>query len=493
EILQAIDDRITAITIAGGVGASKSFLLTRYLLPEIVFANEVRGLNGWPASERLYCWLVGPLYENTRAEFKYMLDAIRNTPEILELVGGFANGPSMPSIGSWSMTLGNGVEIATKSWLSEETLHSVPVYLAGVCEAGQLTEPMWLKRIYPRVARAHGVAVEAGTFEANTCFKKHFAAGLSGDPARRSWALATWDNTKKYPGGRNDPAILAAEREYADAPEQFEERYGAIPSKPVGLVHRYMSLTHHVRPVQYQPNLPLKVWIDPGSMYAVLLAQNVGRMAWVLDEYFEGDSGTSELAIEWLCKHPLGKFVAGGAIDVRAKDPAALWRNGEILSKMARKGISLNSRNVPIPAGIDRVNTMLFSQNYDRTRTPASNLMLIGKRAGIPLLYINGKCQRLIWEMTEGYRYPKDGDGVTGNLPIDKHNHAAKALAYGLVDEFGFVTRSGKQPSGGVDMFKRVRNTHRLSAEEVQAMQDAKTSNFIAARLARAMGVGRES
>ncbi len=485
EILRSVSPELTALVIAGGVGAAKSFTLARYLLPEIVFASEMRGINGWPATERLYCWLVGPLYENARAEFKYILDAIRGNEVLLGLVGGIVSGPSMPFEGSWSFTTGNGVEVVTKSWMKDETLHSLPVYLCGVCEAGQLTDNIWLKKIYPRVARAHGVAVEAGTFESYTCFKKHYALGLTGGGERRSWSIATWENTIKYPGGRNDPAILAAEKEYEGNPDEFEERFGAQPQKPTGLVHKYFDLLHHVRPVPFQEHLPLKVGVDPGNYYACLLVQRVGNVAVVHDEYFEGENGTSEQAIEWLCKHPLVKFVRGGAIDARAKDPAALWRSGEIWSKMGRKGVSLNSRNVPVQAGIDRLNSLLFSQNYDRKLTPAGRLIQAGKRLGLPRLFINGKCTNLIWELGEGYRYPKDAEGLQRELPEDKRNHSVKALTYWLVDEFGFVTRSRAGSVAGHDVFKNVRAGRYMPG----SVEQSRLSGSIAERLAKSLGL----
>jgi phage terminase large subunit len=46
---------------------------------------------------------------------------------------------------------------------------------------------------------------------------------------------------------------------------------------------------------------------------------------------------------------------------------------------------------------------------------------------------------------TEVYSWKKDQEGnIIGESPENKFNHACKALAYGLVDRFGFTNSKGQ-------------------------------------------------
>ncbi len=79
---------------------------------------------------------------------------------------------------------------------------------------------------------------------------------------------------------------------------------------------------------------------------------------------------------------------------------------------------------VAVAPGIDRLNTFL--------RDPAS---------GEPRLTLASACGALLHEFGR-YRYHEVQDGrPISELPIDRDNHAIKALAYWLYDRFGPVAR----------------------------------------------------
>lgn len=62
----------------------------------------------------------------------------------------------------------------------------------------------------------------------------------------------------------------------------------------------------------------------------------------------------------------------------------------------------------------------------------------------IPGLMIGTQCPKTQWELAEGYRYrvdPKNNEIIDGK-PIDRNNHSAKAIAYGLVYRLGLAKRT---------------------------------------------------
>ena len=110
------------------------------------------------------------------------------------------------------------------------------------------------------------------------------------------------------------------------------------------------------------------------------------------------------------------KAVTDGVIDFAGRQRHAeksaidVWR--------AKTGLYLRSAQVGILDGIDRHRTFL---------------------APSPRLFHDPKTK-----YTQGeyklYRRPTDRDGnATSDMPKDEHNHAMKAIAYGLMDRFGPV------------------------------------------------------
>lgn len=84
----------------------------------------------------------------------------------------------------------------------------------------------------------------------------------------------------------------------------------------------------------------------------------------------------------------------------------------------------LRSHGVPLRAGIDRLRTFL--------RDPAS---------GESRLIVAPECPNLIEEFGL-YRYHEESDREPiSEIPIDRDNHAVKALTYWLFDRFGAIER----------------------------------------------------
>ena len=131
--------------------------------------------------------------------------------------------------------------------------------------------------------------------------------------------------------------------------------------------------------------------------------------------------------------------VVGGAIDIAALQHQAMPAVVEIWLKEAK--VHLRSQKIKIQDGIEAVKRFLGVN-------PVTNSSL---------LHINAKAKGLISEMggcpspldgqTKVYKWRTDREGnIVGEVPDDKNNHACKALAYGIVDLFGYSPAQHRQP-----------------------------------------------
>ena len=99
----------------------------------------------------------------------------------------------------------------------------------------------------------------------------------------------------------------------------------------------------------------------------------------------------------------------------------------------------MTARSVGIEAGIERVNSLFHSvvtgADVDKFK---DKWVEVENAKGLARIVIDPSCKRLIWELEEGYKYDKTRDGLNKAKPRDENNHLCKAMAYGLVSEFGF-------------------------------------------------------
>jgi len=277
----------------------------------------------------------------------------------------------------------------------------------------------------------------SGTFEGSLgwypqLFTRWQASNADGG---KSFIIPSWSNTALYPGGRGDPEIKALESTMS--PDWFMERFAGRPCPPRGRVFEEFSVPVHVgigKEYEFDPSQPCWIWVDPGyaSAYAVLVAQIRGDHVYIVDEIFENGFVTSDI-IKIAKQRPWWNKVLGGAIDIAALQHQAMPAPAEVWLKEA--GVLLTSQKLAIRDGIERVKTFLIVNPIDNQ----------------PRLHINAKCKGLISEFggcenpltgqSAVYQWKRDReDRIIGEVPDDKNNHAAKALAYGLVSRFGYST-----------------------------------------------------
>jgi len=425
------------VFFCGGIGAGKSMCAALYVLPEVAHPGGIY-------------WIIGPDYKLPRVEFSMLMDFAA------QLSWEIKQGPNMPQDGEWYVRFANGTEVYTKSAQRPEQLHAVPVNGIVVAEAGQISGDLIINRLLPRITRVSRSAVQkeagwiflSGTFEGMNTWvvQKYEEAKANQAPDWSAYSMPTWENTVDYPGGRQDPKVLLAERSMT--PEQFLQRYGAIPMTPEGLVFKEFSEARHVRAfITFDPDLPVQIWVDPGRTYAVEAVQihydnDVGDIVHVFDEIYLPD-GSTEMAVSEATRRPWWENVIGGWIDVAAVEAQTLWSSGAIYESLRAqrslpiRSVTLRSARVDIVAGIERVRTMLHSQVVGKN-TERPDVWDWALQPGISRIYVSPRCRGLI---TEARLYTYADSNIVGvKKPRDANNHAWKAVTYGCVGNFGYAT-----------------------------------------------------
>lgn len=422
-------------------------------------------------------WLLGKDYGAARGEFSHIADDFTRLDAIER------GGLSQPDEGRWTMHLKGGIEITTVS--ADDPLKIATKAPAGIvlCEAGQHEYTTFL-RAYARTAegraRGEGWLLLAGTFEKSRAWYRELynrGQGIN-EFGLRSHSLPTWSNRAVFPGGRQDPAVLAMETGLP--PDVFLERFAGIPAAREGTVFPEFQHTAHVMPLGFGPvetalrsaegwvlpeTEPLEVWVDPGYAggYAVLFVCIVGGLAFVVDEIFAKGKTGERIILEAQAKRSLWQRVTGGVMDIAGSQHHAMASQWELWQKLA--GINLRMNRVPIADGIARHRTFLVDPYTMQ-----------------PRIFFDPKCENAIWEHTDGYRYPDTSPNRDSReLPIDRDNHACKAIAYGLVARFGYVDgerieAKAKPPESEIERLMR-------EEREEQTWQDLHSDAYDAAWL----------
>jgi len=244
----------------------------------------------------------------------------------------------------------------------------------------------------------------------------------------RSFSLPTWSNLAVFPGGENDPEILALKGTFPE--DEFNERYGAIPAKPSTIVFKEFDPVLHVtNDAEYVPGERVQLWIDPGyaHAYAVLAVQIRGENVYQIDEVYETGLTAKEMIAEAKSRRWWKDVQSPCVMDVAGRAHPGTESQQEIWLKTT--GLWMITQRVGIVDGILRHRTFL--------KDPTT---------GQPRLFHHPRCKGTIAEYSK-YRRRKEGaDANATELPLDKENDACKALAYGLVANFGYVERAFAMP-----------------------------------------------
>jgi len=437
--LRAHQSEAHRLLIAGGEDGGKSYWLAHEFGPNVLSPPP-------PGRVRLFT-LAGPTYAEPRIEFDYL-------ERLLDEIGVLEKAET-PKEGQWRLHLaGTGNIVETRSLEDVGNIRAYKPDGIGICEAGKC-QKMAIDRLVGRASAYDAFMVLSGTFEqSEQWYHDWYRLGQVPDNGIRleSFSLPTWENTANYPGGRNDPKIKEME-DFLYAPDYFLERCAAVPVPPSGLILKGLDPTRHIDPkLTYDPNRgPVFLWVDPGygGAYAVEVFQFEGQRVFGIDEVYEPGLTTEEMI--GLCKkRPWWSVVARkGVIDFAGKQHQASesvieqwWRLERIkLEPPCPKGMD-RPRPVKVYEAIERIQTSLHRDQI--VLSPRMRGAL--KEANIGEGPVPGMTP---WKFKTGL----EGTVIDRNSTMG-FNHAWMAIAYGLLDHFGFVERTtgGLGPVRYLDM-----------------------------------------
>ena len=407
-----LNSRKRFILVAGGEQAGKSMVASKYLLGRFL-ETDGAGL----------FWLVAADYERTRAEFEYLVEDFGNLGLLKE---------ASKRVDPGRIILADDTRIETKSAKDPRTrAMRAPNGIVG-CEASQLDLETF-NRLRGRCAPKRGWMFLSGTFEGSLgWYPQMFQSWQhSSNKDEQSFSLPSYSNQYLYPGGRDDPEILALERASSD--DFFMERIEGIPSPPSGMVFTEIRPDIHVQDVKYEPDVPVHIWIDPGyaEAYACEIVQIVNDQVRVIDEIYERDLVTDDM-IDIAQSRPWWRDARFGVIDVAGFQHQAMAAPAE--RWMDRTGIYFDSQKIRINEGTERLKSFLKTDPVDQRE---------------PRIVFNPDCTGILSEFgvmpnpfdgqTRAYRWKMDRDGnIVGETPQDQYNHGVKAVIYGLINRYGY-------------------------------------------------------
>ena len=409
------------LLLCGGERAGKS--MTSVAMALIEMGPREGDADG--KSSRMY-WIVGPDYAQARAEFEYILRAMRE--------GGFLKSESTPETKTlpWVLETIWGVRVETRTSSDISKLASFSIHGALMVEAAQQSYDTWLK-LRGRVSETRGWVILSGTLEQGLPWYANMLRQWRGknQDGGRSFSLPTWSNTAIYPGGRQDPEILALERSMPL--DYFMERFGAEPRTMRGLVIPEFDYATHVRDLEFRPEIPVNLAVDPARhTYAVLFCQRIGLVTHVLDAVYLKQTIVHEVVKECQ-KNPLWKFVnkrEGNVIDIAGTHRDANKSQVQLWQELA--GVSFVWRFLPLHVTIDTVRYRLSTGNEENRPLVYFNSTLPN-----PEPLPDGAAAHFLGEF-DLWRWPEQKPGRNDSpKPIDKANDGIKALGYYLVAHYG--------------------------------------------------------
>ena len=290
--------------VSGGVRAGKS-------------KSVSRACDWYTCVPESLIWIVGPDYNQTRNEFRYMMKPYQDLGILID------SKTSMPKEGSWSFTIDGGATVETKSADSLEKIAGEAPDAILIVEAGQHDSGIFEKSL-ERALEKNAPILFSGTFEGAFSWYADQWLAWQGDNSMgaRSYSLPTWSNTFIFPDGQDDPRFKEMRENIPE--DVYKERIEAIPFKPSGLVFRNaFDEKRHIVELEYNPNLPLEVAMDPAThTYPILFVQWQEDRVFVVDEIY-GYNIITQHIIPTAKAHGLWSKVSGGTTDVASRQRQA--------------------------------------------------------------------------------------------------------------------------------------------------------------------------
>jgi hypothetical protein len=469
-----IDSDAHYIIVTGGEGSGKSVVLSKKWLDKWLEDQIIHAPTGDGEHDPLLYWLIAAAYGEAVKEFMYIADDLQaigfpvkqvkiDAPGYIEVQFPDETKPRL------RIEVKSATDI-TK--LSKDRPHGIIL-----CEAAQMGVEIY-ERARSRVAGYDGWMLIAGTMEREMGpWFRNLAMQWTGADRRQSFRLPSYTNMALYPGGRNDPKILALERESSD--EFFMERIEGIPVPPKGLVFPEFDASIHIKEQDYIPGMTVYMGEDPGFGQELTHAHSLEIFQKVVDYLPNGQPYEQMRQIDEIYEHGLitediiniamsrewWKEINSGGIKLYS-DPhyrdqhhsmnsvGEQWLSQtSILAGPAK--VNGKAPKIPIMPAIERMKTFLKPNPlthmpgvtfHPKARGVLSELGV----GGNPL----ADKEQGVGTALRPYRWDVDKDGQTyGQVPKDRYNDGIKGVQYLLVGEFGYARAQRRSSSG-----KRWRN-----------------------------------
>jgi hypothetical protein len=385
-------------------------------------------------------WICGPSYSLGEKEFRVFWD---------DLIIGKKMGRDPKVRKAYSVATGNMyIELPNRSRVEVKSSdHANSLVGEGLdwlilSEAAKHVDGVWEKYLRPALSDRNGGADFVTTPEGQNWLYKLWQVGQ--DPANHpgstdpratyeSWNFPTWANTVIFPGGRNDPEILAAEAGLRDKPGVFRQEYGAEPTSFAGKIFEDFNEATHVAKVEFNPNWPSYVAFDWGwnTFAAIEFQMSPQDELFVWREYYDAGKTLDEhIRLMQAREQPDGYHLDIGFGD--GADPSAAAKmSQDFVFTWAEPDAKKNWRE-----GVDELASYMVEvetgREIDEYGTPEKR----------PRFFVDHSCKRFIHELSN-YRTPKNpstGADVP-DKPFKKDDHGVDALRYGVMHiKLGFAT-----------------------------------------------------
>lgn len=408
-------------------------------------------------------WVLGPTYEKCGEVWKYIIAILCETEPIdrhtMPDSCGLGFRPSKrrdaePSYLAFSW----GSDVKAKSTEPGPRANLTGATLDGIAwdEAAYSPASVWDK-VQPCLGARHGRAIFTSTPNGYNHFTDLY------DSAATKWEWSPKRNRmeeRSNPEGDLDWASFYATTEvnFERTPEmhtaweqakrrmsaeRFAQEYEANPQSFLGQVYKEFDPEYHVRPLEYDPDLPLMLAFDFGSSnpwVCLWLQWTQEGTLHVIDEYttgeiIQGEEVVSDEKRSWgtldngravLAQHEVGNNGNPyGKIDFAAGDPAGrdaintLRRHLGInvdYYKLTKGGVDLRE----VPAGIERVREYMQVHEDEETGEKWTRFA------------VDPKCTQTIFEFNR-YAYAETAAGRNPReVPQKANDHCMDALRYGV-------------------------------------------------------------
>jgi len=425
------DSNAQHLIVIGGEGGGKSYgaameLLPHLFLPQLQIGKYTR--------KRLY-WIVAAEFELARPEFGYVLEALRAIEE--ELGQTIITKVSNPDEGRQVLETIFGCRVETRSAaIPKKCMAGRGPQGILYCEAGMLTSDLW-DRGLSRMARSEegveGWSYATGLIQQSLpWYLERFESGLNKDNpwGMESFQIPTWENLALFPMGVGDPKILKLKATLNET--DFEERIAAKIAPPQDIVFPEFDPKKHIKRINFNPSKLVWLAIDPGyspGVYAVLALQidDDQERVYVIDEIYKR-KWTVHRVIDEAKRRPWFKNVGGAIIDpFGGTQRQGMPSHRDYWMQLAKIPVWPGTRG-SILEGIERY-------RYFLSRGPEQE----------PFIFWNLNCVGGIGEHRRYSRTPTQEGRTLRTNPIDRDNHALKAVTYFIYTMFGRVSKKRQQ------------------------------------------------